>query len=106
MYEQLELTVRNHKMCQSNQKNPQVALLNTCKWPKEPWVWLHADYTVPFMGHMYIIIINANLKWLADLPVSTAISQRTVRKMKEVFVIHRILNEIVTDHRISYMFYW
>ena len=65
----------------------------------EPWVWLHADYTIPFMGHIYIIIINAHLKWLADLPVSIAISQRTVRKMKEAYVFHRILNEIVTDHR-------
>ena len=98
MYEQLELKVRNCKICQCNQKNPQVTPLNTWKWLEEPWVWLHADYAVPFMGHIYVIIINAHLKWLAGLPVSTAISQRTMWKMKEAFVVHGLLLSLTITH--------
>jgi len=49
-------------MCQCNQKNPQVALLNPWKWPEEPWVRLHANYAGPFVGHMYLIIIDAHSK--------------------------------------------
>ena len=98
MDEQLELKVRTCKMCQCNQKNPQVAPLNPWKWPEEPWVRLHADYAGPFVGHMYLIIMDAHSKWLEVLPVSTATSQSTVRKMKEVFTIHGLPDEIVTDN--------
>ena len=96
--EQLELNIRNYKMCQCNQKNPQVAPLNPCKWPEEPWVGLHADYAGPFMGHMYLIIIDAHSKQLKVLPTSTATAQSTVRNMKEVFATHGLPHEIVTDN--------
>ena len=84
-------------MCQCNQKNPQVAPLNPWKWPEELWVRLQADYIGPFVGHMYLIIIDAHSKGPEVLPFSTVTSQSIVRKMKEIFAIHRLPDEIVTD---------
>ena len=60
-----------------NQKNPQLPPLNPWKWPEKPWVRLHADYTGPLIGHMYLIIIDAHSKWLKVLPTSTATAQST-----------------------------
>ena len=51
---------------------------------------------------MYLIIIDVHLKWLEVLPVSTATSQSTVRKMKEVCAIHGLPDEIVTDSGIPF----
>ena len=102
MDEQLELKVRNCKMCQCNQKNPQVAPLNPWKWPEELWVRLHTDYAGPFMEYMYLIVIDSHSKWLDVLPVLKATSQSKVRKMKRIFVIHRLPDEIVTGNGTSF----
>ena len=64
MDKELEPRVRSCKMCQSNQNNPPRAPLNPWKWPEEPWVRLRVDYAGPFIGHMYLIIIDAHSKWL------------------------------------------
>jgi len=70
MDKQLELKVRDCKMCQCNQKNPQMAPLILWKWPGELWIRVHADYAGPFLGHMYLIIIDAHSKWLEILHTS------------------------------------
>ena len=98
MDKELELKVRSCKMCQSNQNNPPRAPLNPWKWPEESWVRLHADYAGPFIGHMYLIIVDAHSKWLEILPTTAATSQATVKKMREVFVTHGLPDEIVTDN--------
>ena len=98
MDKELELRVRSCKRCQSNQNNPPRAPLNPWKWPEEPWVRLHADYAGPFIGHMYLIIVDAHSKWLEILPTTAATSQATVRKMREVFATHGLPDEIVTDN--------
>ena len=46
---------------------------------------------------MHLIIIDARSKWLEILSVSIATLQSTVKKMKEVFAIHGLPDEIVTD---------
>ena len=97
MDKELELRVKSCKMCQSNQSNPPKAPQNPWKWPEEPWIRLHTDYAGPFMGRMYLIIIDAHSKWLEILPVTTAMAQGTVRKMKEVFATHGLPDQIVTD---------
>ena len=61
----------------------------------------HKATAGPFVGHMYLIITDTH-SWLEVLPVSTATSQSTVRKMKEVFAIHGLPDEIVTDNGTSF----
>ena len=100
MDKELELRVRSCKKCQNN---PPRAPLNPWKWPEEPWVRLHADYAGSFIGHMYLIIVNAHSKWLEIiLPTTAATSQATVRKMREVFATHGLPDEIVTDNGVAW----
>ena len=77
MDKELDLRVKSCKMCQSNQNNPPRAPLNPWKWPEQSWVRLHGDYAGPFIGHMYLIIIDAHSKWLE---ITAATSQATARK--------------------------
>ena len=65
-------------------EKPTKASLNPWKWPEEPWVRLHTDYAGPFMGHMYLIIIDAHSKWLEILPATKVTAQGTVKKMREM----------------------
>ena len=99
MDKELELRVKGCTMCQSNQRNPPKAPLNPWKWPEEPWIRLHADYAGPFMGHVYLIIIDAHSKWLETLPATTATAQGAVKRMREVFATHRLPDEILVDSK-------
>ena len=56
----LEAKVRNRSVCQKFRSEPPQAILQPWEWPKQPWVSIHADYAGPFLGKMYLILINAH----------------------------------------------
>ena len=35
-----------------------------------PWVRLHIDYLGPFMGKMFLVIVDSYSKWVEVFPVS------------------------------------
>ena len=50
--------------CQLQRKLPAPAPLHPWEWPQRPWSRLHADYAGPFMGRMFLIVVDAHSKWL------------------------------------------
>ena len=63
--------------CQGNQKLPAKSPLQPWEWPEQPWTRLHVDYAGPFLGRMYLIVVDAYSKWLEGLPVVNATSHTT-----------------------------
>ena len=90
---------KSYKMCQSNQRNPPNASMNPWKWPEEPWVRLHADYAGPFMGRMYLIIIDAC--WRSYLP-----QQQLLRDSGENESICHPWTARSDCHRQWHIFHW
>lgn len=60
----LELRVKNCQVCQAHRKTPAPAVLHPWEWPSRPWTRIHIDYASPFMGKMFLLIIDAHSKWL------------------------------------------
>ena len=58
----------------------------------------HADYAGPFMGHMFLIMIDAYSKWMEVYPTSSSTSAITIEKMREIFVTHSFPEQLVTDN--------
>jgi len=60
---------RNHGLfmfsCQSQQNNPALSSLIPWQWPTRPWSGLHIDYEGPFLGQMWLVIIDTHSKWIA-----------------------------------------
>ena len=48
--------------CQQNQSTPPAAPLNAWSWPTCPCAWLHLDFAGPFLGWMFLILIDAHSK--------------------------------------------
>ena len=61
---ELEQKVKDCLECQSSRKLPIAAC------PDCPRSRVHTDYAGPFMGRMFLIIIDAHSKWLEDLPTT------------------------------------
>ena len=73
----LEQTVRQCSPYQENRKSPPEAPLHPWEWPYKPWVPLHLDYVGPFLGKMFLIVMDAHSKWMEAFPMDTSTSSAT-----------------------------
>ena len=58
----IESTVQLCSQCQQVKNLPPGAPLQPWEWPLKPWSRLHLDYAGPFMGKMFLVIIDAHSK--------------------------------------------
>ena len=49
--------------CQSVKSAPPIAPLHPWIWPSKPWQRIHVDFAGPFLGRMFIVIVDARSKW-------------------------------------------
>ncbi len=62
MDQDVEKVVQNCKVCRSFQKAPAQAPLHPWEWPGSPWERLHVDYTGPFLGRMFLVLVDSHSK--------------------------------------------
>ena len=64
MNEEIENITRQCQNCHENTPLPAKVPTVTWSWPSSPWKRLHIDYSAPFMGHMFLVVIDSYSKWL------------------------------------------
>ena len=95
----IENVVKSCVVCQESRPAPATAPLHSWEWPSEPWSRIHLDYTGPFLGQMYLVIVEAHSKWLN---VQTITSARTIEKLRVVFATHGLPRKVVTNNGPSF----
>ena len=60
----IEAFVKKCTICQSQRSAPPAVPIRPWTWPTTPWYRLHVDLAGPFLGHMWLIVIDAHSKWL------------------------------------------
>ena len=102
MDSEIENLVNSCAVFQECRPAPAVAPLHPWEWPSQPWIRLHLDFAGPFLGHMWLIIVDAHSKWL-DVHMMTSItSSHTIEKLRIVFASHGLPRKIVTDNGPSF----
>ena len=94
----VEERVRSCDQCQSCRKSPARAPLHPWEWLERPWARVHADYVGPFMGKMFLLLIDAHSKWMEVHIVASATSASTMEKMRVTFATHGLPETLVTDN--------
>ena len=94
----LENKVKSCTQCQLNQSSPAKAPLHPWEWPQRPWARIHIDHAGPFLGHMFLIVIDAHSKWLSVDIVPSTSSQTTIKKLRTIFATHGIPEVLVSDN--------
>jgi transposase InsO family protein len=84
--------------CQQHAKLPTKVLTAAWNWPSGPWRRLHMDYAGPFMGHMFLVVIDSYSKWLEVFPLKSATTDSTVRCLRSLFSVHGLPEHLVTDN--------
>lgn len=65
---------------------------------RRPWQRLHIDYAGPFLGHSYLILVDAYSKWPEVIPFQATTSLSTIRALMLLFATHGIRERIVADN--------
>lgn len=98
----IEKVVKCCSSCQTNRPSPPVAQLHPWEWPSEPWSRLHIDFAGPFMGHMYLILVDSHSKWLDAQVMQSITTAKTVEKLRSIFATHGLPKTIVSDNGPSF----
>jgi len=96
--EEIETMVRSCSICQAQHDNPPAAPLIPWNWPSHPWSRLHLDYAGPFLGHMWLLIIDAHSKWLEIFQMMSTTSAATIQYLRDAFARFALPERIVTDN--------
>ena len=94
----IEQYVKNCATCQVSAKDPPATPLHLWEWPQAPWSRVHADFAGPFLGKMYLILIDVHSKWMEVHITSGATSAVTINKMKLTFSTLGLPEVLVTDN--------
>lgn len=98
MNEEIENITKKCIECQENANIPAKVLPAAWNWPSGPWRRLHMDYAGPFMGHMFLVLIDSYSKWLEVFPLKTASTEAMIQCLRSVFATHGLPEHIVTDN--------
>ena len=95
---EIEHHVRSCSICQENQNSPPRAPLHPWEWPHRPWARIHIDHAGPFMGHLYLIVVDAHSKWMEVVIISSTSSEVTIKSLQKIFATHGYPEQIVSDN--------
>ena len=76
--------------------------LHPWEWPDKPSSRLHADFAGPFLGHMFLIVVDAHSKWMDIYTMSTITPEAMIRNLKASFSMHGLPDVLVTDNGPSF----
>ena len=102
MNAEIDQLMRSCSVCQETRPSPPTAPLHPWEWPSKPWSRLHLDFAGPYMGNMFLVIVDAHSKWMDAYIMSSITSTRTINKLSELFSIHGLPQKVVTDNGTSF----
>ena len=94
----LENKVKGCEPCQLVRKSPAVAPLHPWEWPAKPWCRVHVDHAGPFMGKLFLVLVDAHSKWLEVVIVSSTSAQVTIKALRKIFATHGIPEMLVSNN--------
>lgn len=84
--------------CQLTRHLPAPVPLQPWECPQRPWARLHIDFAGPFLGHMYLVLVDAHSKWLEVKRVSSATTTVTIEVLRSIFATHGLPEMLVSDN--------
>ena len=99
---------------QESHKAPPQAPLHPWEWPEKPWVRIHVNYVGsfmwamhagPFMGHMFLVIVDAHSKWMEGYSTTSSSSQVTIEKLRMCFTSLGLPGQLVSHNSCSFVQY-
>jgi hypothetical protein len=96
--EEIEQLAKACYACAQLKPDPQTAPLHSWAWPERAWQRLHIDYAGPFLGHDFLVVIDAHSDFPFVIPVRDISATETVNALYTIFSEHGLQEQIVSDN--------
>lgn len=96
--QQIEQVVSSCNACQAFQSAPPMAPVNTWKWPTQSWQRIHIDFAGPFLGYMYLVVVDAHSKWPEVILMKSTTTSKTISELRTIFARYGLPKELVSDN--------
>ena len=63
-----------------------------------PWQRIHIDYAGPFLGQMFLIVVDAHSKWPEVVGTKSSNSSHTIDILRAIFASNGVPEQIVSDN--------
>ncbi|UYV63976.1 hypothetical protein LAZ67_2006231, partial [Cordylochernes scorpioides] len=67
-------------------------------WPEKPWHRLHFDLAGPFMGRIFMVLVDAYTKWLEIIIIKDITSRTIIGHLREIFARFGLPEILVSDN--------
>uniref|UniRef100_A0A3B3SKQ2 Gypsy retrotransposon integrase-like protein 1 n=1 Tax=Paramormyrops kingsleyae TaxID=1676925 RepID=A0A3B3SKQ2_9TELE len=95
---EVESLVNACAVCQEHRNSPALAPLHPWEVPDKPWRRVHVDYAGPWMGKMFLILVDAYSKWIDAHVVNRSTSAVTIECLRQSFSQQGIPEIVVSDN--------
>ena len=84
--------------CATIKSAPAVAPMHLWVWPDTPWQRIHVDFAGPFQNKMFLIVVDAHLKWPEVVEVMSTTAERTVEVLQSIFAAHGLPEQLASNN--------
>ncbi|KAK4321215.1 hypothetical protein Pmani_007945 [Petrolisthes manimaculis] len=94
----IEGTVKACQECDKHQNAPELAELHPWEWPSVPLSRIHVDHAGPFMGKLFLIVVDSHSKWMEVKLVSSTSTNVAIDALNSIFATHGLPVTLVSDN--------
>ena len=94
----LESYIQKCETCQVVRNAPAPAPLHPWLWPSKPWQHIHVDFSGPVVGKMFLLVVDAHLKWPEIIEMNSITSTQTITEIRRLFATHGLPTQLVSDN--------
>ena len=94
----IETFVKNCDHCQRHGPREPQTPLNLWNTPEKPWDRLHIDFTGPYEGQLWFVVIDAYSRWLEIFPMAHANATNSIQSLRSLFYRFGYPRQIVSDN--------
>ena len=92
----IETLVKTCTELQESRPSPPTASLHPWEWPASPWSRLHIDFAGPYLGHMFLVLVDAHSKWMDVRLMHSIKAHNMIEQLRMIFATHGIPQKIVS----------
>ena len=98
----IEAKVKSCSTCAVSGPDPPPTILHPWEWPKKPWFRVHLDYAGPFLGKMFLLLVDSHSKWIDIHITNSSTTAITIEKLQFTFSSLGLPEILVTDNGPSF----
>ena len=61
------------------------------------------DFAGPFLGHMFLIVVDTNSKWLEAEIMSSTTAEKTINRLRYIFSHYGLPEQLVSDNGLQFV---